>query len=163
MDCSPPGFSVHGISQARILEWIAISFSRGSSWPRDHTCISCIGRRILYHRDTWEALVNIFRWAYKVTWASLVAQLVKNLPAMQEIRVWSPGSGRSPGGGHGSPPSVLAWRIRMDRGAWHATVHGSQRVGHDWETKRSTSSNTAILTEDTELLFTDVSVIYWCV
>ena len=35
MDCSPPGFSVYGISQARILEWVAISFSRGSSQPRD--------------------------------------------------------------------------------------------------------------------------------
>ena len=37
MDCSPPGSSVHGISQARILEWVAISSSRGSSWPRDGT------------------------------------------------------------------------------------------------------------------------------
>ena len=37
MDCSPPGSSVHGIFQARILEWVAISFSRGSSWPRDQT------------------------------------------------------------------------------------------------------------------------------
>ena len=37
MDCSPPGSSVHGISQARILEWVAISFSRGSSWPRDRS------------------------------------------------------------------------------------------------------------------------------
>ena len=35
MDCSPPGFSVHGILQARILEWVAIPFSRGSSQPRD--------------------------------------------------------------------------------------------------------------------------------
>ena len=43
MDCSPPGSSsVHGISQARILEWVAISFSRGSSWPRDQTCVGCI-------------------------------------------------------------------------------------------------------------------------
>ena len=42
MDCSPPGPSGHGISQARMLEWIAISFSRGSSWLRDQTCISCI-------------------------------------------------------------------------------------------------------------------------
>ena len=40
MDCSPPGFSVHGILQARMLEWVAISFSRGSSYPRDGTCIS---------------------------------------------------------------------------------------------------------------------------
>ena len=50
MDCSLSGSSVHGISQARILEWVAISYSRGSSWPRDKTCIfyvSCIGRWIL--------------------------------------------------------------------------------------------------------------------
>ena len=46
-DCSLPGSSVHGISQARILEWVAISFSRGSSWPRDQTRGSCIGRRTL--------------------------------------------------------------------------------------------------------------------
>ena len=45
MDCSPPGFSVHGILQARILEWVAISFSRGSSQSRDRTQISCtVGR-----------------------------------------------------------------------------------------------------------------------
>ena len=49
MDCSPSGFSVHGILQARILEWVAISFLRGSSWPRDWTCISCIGRSSLYY------------------------------------------------------------------------------------------------------------------
>ena len=41
MDCSPPGSAVHGISQARILEWAAISFSRGSSWSRDQTQVSC--------------------------------------------------------------------------------------------------------------------------
>ena len=39
MDCSPPGSSVHGILQARILEWVAMPSSRGSSWPRDWTCI----------------------------------------------------------------------------------------------------------------------------
>ena len=44
-----PGFSVHRISQARKLEWVAVQSSRGSTWPRDQTCISCIGRRILYH------------------------------------------------------------------------------------------------------------------
>ena len=46
MDCSPPGSSVHGIFQGRVLEWVAISFSRGSSWPRNQTWVSCIvGRR----------------------------------------------------------------------------------------------------------------------
>ena len=52
MDCSPPGSSVHGILQARTLEWVAISSSRGSSWPRDQihvSCVSCIGIHILNH------------------------------------------------------------------------------------------------------------------
>ena len=56
MDSNPPGSSVHEISQARILEWVAISFSSGSSAPRDQTCISCIGRQTLYHWDPWKAL-----------------------------------------------------------------------------------------------------------
>ena len=46
MDCSLPGSSIHGILQARVQEWVAISFSRGSSQPRDRTRVSCIpGRR----------------------------------------------------------------------------------------------------------------------
>ena len=52
VDCTPPGSSVHGILQAGILEWIAISSSRESPQPRDRTCvsyISCTGRWILYH------------------------------------------------------------------------------------------------------------------
>ena len=48
MDCSLPGSSVHGIFQARILEWVAISFSRGSSWPRDQSRVSgIVGRRFV--------------------------------------------------------------------------------------------------------------------
>ena len=52
MDCRPIGSFVHGIPQARILEWVAISFSGRSSSPRDQTLISCIGRRILYQQAT---------------------------------------------------------------------------------------------------------------
>ena len=55
MNCSPPGSSVHEISQARTLERVAISIFRGSSWPRDQTCVSCIDRQILYHGATREA------------------------------------------------------------------------------------------------------------
>ena len=58
MDCNLPGSSVHGILQARILEWATISVSRGSLPARDQThvsCISCIGRWVLYHRTTQEA------------------------------------------------------------------------------------------------------------
>ena len=54
MDYSPLGSSVHGILQARILEWVAIPFSRGSSQPRDGTHGSCIGKWVLYHKATWK-------------------------------------------------------------------------------------------------------------
>ena len=57
MDCSPPGASVHGILQARTLEWVAVPSSRGSSQTRDWTCllyVSCIGQWVLYHLATWE-------------------------------------------------------------------------------------------------------------
>ena len=49
MDCSLPGFSVHRILQARILEWVAVSYSRGSYWPWDWTLVSCLGRQNLHH------------------------------------------------------------------------------------------------------------------
>ena len=52
MDCSPPGSSLQVIIQARILEWVAISFSKEYSRPRDQNCVSCISRRILYHWAT---------------------------------------------------------------------------------------------------------------
>ena len=57
IDCSPTATSVHGILQTRILEWVPIPFSRGSSRPRDWTHISCSGRRILYHWATWQVLL----------------------------------------------------------------------------------------------------------
>ena len=53
MDYSLPGFSVHGILQARILKWVAISFSRGPSWPRDQTQVSCIAGRFFTIWATW--------------------------------------------------------------------------------------------------------------
>ena len=87
MDCTLPGFSVHEILQARILEWIAMSSSRGSSQPRNPTCvsnISCFGRHILYHWATWEAWFMVILISYQ---ASLITQLVKNPPATQEILV----------------------------------------------------------------------------
>ena len=56
MDCSPPGFSAHGILQARILEWVAMPSSRQSSQPRDQTHISCIAGGFFTYWTTWEAL-----------------------------------------------------------------------------------------------------------
>ena len=57
MNCSPQGSSGHGISQARILEWVAIPFSRGYSWPRDQTWVSCIAGRFFTFWATREAQI----------------------------------------------------------------------------------------------------------
>ena len=59
MDCSPPGSSIHGIFQARVLEWVAISFSRGSSWPRDWTWVSRIAGRYFTIWAAREAHVSL--------------------------------------------------------------------------------------------------------
>ena len=60
-DCSPPGAFVHGIFQARILVWVAISFSRGSSQPRDRTWVSCTAGRFFTDWATREAPFIIFQ------------------------------------------------------------------------------------------------------
>ena len=62
MNCSLPGSFVHGVFQARILEWVAISSSRWSSWPRNWahiSCVSCIVRQILYHCTTYMTLTTL--------------------------------------------------------------------------------------------------------
>ena len=102
MDCSHQGSPIHGISQTRILEWVAMPSSRGSSWPRDQTRVSYVSLLhwqghalpVLPPGKTW--LKNLP--AMQETWvqclgredplknkiATLVAQTVKNLPSMQE-------------------------------------------------------------------------------
>ena len=66
MDCSPPGFSVHGILQARILEWVTISFSRGSSWLRDQIRVSCIADRFFTtdHQGSRTTQAATFLWEH---------------------------------------------------------------------------------------------------
>ena len=90
MDFSWPRSSVHGISQARILEWVANSFSRGSCWSRDWTYISCIGRRILYHWATWEAPSLFFPLSYynsflAAPWALLLLFPPYSLVSTQQL------------------------------------------------------------------------------
>ena len=85
MNYSPPGSSVHGTFQARILAWVAISFSRGSSWPRDRTrisCVSCIGRQIPYHHATWQALhyQSLIPYSHQ--------PLIKLLEALFSFLIW---------------------------------------------------------------------------
>ena len=121
MDYSPLGSSVHGISQARILEWVAISFSRRSSWPRDGYWVSDIGRWILYHCTT----------------------MVKNPPANEgDTRDvgWILSSGRPFGVGNATHSSVLAWKVPWTKEPGGLPSVGSQRARHDWAYAQSIPS-----------------------
>ena len=123
MDCSPPGSSIHGIFQARVLEWGAIAFSDSFCYflsnPSfmsilDSQCWSC-------HFCLWKS----FSPSSLVTGASPVALVVENLPvnAGDARDVGSiTGSRRSAGGGNGSPLQYSCLENPMDRGAWWATV-----------------------------------------
>ena len=93
VDYSLPDASVHGIFQARILEWVAISFSRGSSQSRDQIHVSCIGRRILYH---WlSAIITVF---YEILRLNGLIHLVtgslycfyQSLPVFPILQPWQP-------------------------------------------------------------------------
>ena len=105
--CSLPGSSVHGISQVRILEWVAISFSRVSSWPRDPTQVSCIAGRF-------------FATEPPGLLAQLVNHLGPNSSAGKEsaCNAGDPGSvprlGRSPGEGKGYPLQYSGLQNSMD-------------------------------------------------
>jgi len=143
--CSLLGSSVHGILQARILEWAAIPFSRGCSWPRDQTRIFCIAssfstiwttKEAIYmyiyihihthtHTHTREAMhIYVHTHPHIHTRVSLVAQMVRE----SACNAGDPGSitglGRSPGEGNGSPLQYSCLENNpMDRGAWRAAVH----------------------------------------
>ena len=88
VDCSPPGPSVYGLFQARILEQVAIAYSRRSSQPRgwNHvSCVSCIGSQILDHCTTW------LRWWYtKCSWECREGHLTshKGLKEWWELMLW---------------------------------------------------------------------------
>ena len=65
MNCSPPGSSVHGILQARILEWVAMPSSRGSSQPRDWTRVSCAASRSLLLSHQGSPSTNIYWYKHE--------------------------------------------------------------------------------------------------
>ena len=91
MDCSLPGSSVHGIFQARVLEWVAISFFRRSSWPRDRTQVSCIVGDPLPSETPGKsdkdqgACISLIR-SQLVSWW-ILSNLLRNLYAGQEATV----------------------------------------------------------------------------
>ena len=82
-DCSPKGSSVHGISQARILEWVAIFFSMGSSQPRNWTCFSCIGRGA-----TREGPIGMEKMSHPKSWYRWVILHNNNNNNKKTMQMW---------------------------------------------------------------------------
>ena len=84
MSCRPPGSPVHGILQARRLEWVAISFSRGTFWPRDWTRVSCISGRFFTISAT-------IKWGLHSDWNHLKESRINGqclLPLRSEVGVY---------------------------------------------------------------------------
>ena len=69
MDCSPPSSSVCGIFQTRILQWVVMPSSRGSSQPKDWTCGSCIAGRF-FTTESWRKSTMEYYWAKKKEWSA---------------------------------------------------------------------------------------------
>ena len=126
MDCSPPGSSVHGILQARILEWVAIAFSRSSSRLRNWTGASCIADDL--PTELWGKPRALFSYRALSTWASQVALVVKNPPANSgHVRDWLDPY-------LGNIPWRRAWQLFLSRES-----HGQRSlVGYSpWAHKKS--------------------------
>ena len=98
-----------GLSQGRVLEWVATSFSRGPYWPRDGTCISCIGRRIFYHWATQEA----YMWFQTLKCLILIISNPQNTPEKEELsslfRKW--GNGDKKNFKHLFKVTQLCWEV----------------------------------------------------
>ena len=142
MDCSPPGFSVHGILQARTLEWVAISSPRGSSQTRDQTLVTyvscmagrfCITSAIKEGSPNISVLLSIFPASLApvvgprvplqssgtdALWGSPGGAVVKNLPCNAENRGSIPGWRRSPEEENDSPLQYSCLGNPMEREAW---------------------------------------------
>ena len=141
MDCNPPGSSVHEIFQARKLEWVAISFSRGSSQPRDRTWVSCNAGKFFTDWATREALIipvvvyknkHLRKFGYcerKINMESVL------------IRQCSTGEPRGRGGSvtysHLSldkiwPVDLLLFNSRYLSNHYPQTIHDSLRTNNPW-------------------------------
>ena len=123
MDCGTPGSSVHGIFWARIQPFFDINILWASA-DKESTC-NAGDPSLISGSESFPG--EGISYPLQYSWASLVAQTVKNLPAMRGTWVRSLGWEDPPEEGTATHSSLFAWRIPMNRGAWRATVHGVEK------------------------------------
>ena len=138
MDYSLPDCSVHGIFRARILEWVALSFSRGSFWVTDQTHVSCLTGEFFTPdppgkpRNLLEIqILSLYCRPGFPRWLSL-----KNPSAMKETRVWSLGQEEPLEKEMETHSSILAWKIPWMEEPGGLQSRGCKRVGLDLATKQ---------------------------
>ena len=140
MDCSSPDSFVYGILQARMQEWVAILFSRGSSWCKDQTQVSWIAGRFFTIWATRKSLLipsclqilAYLVWRAVNTWSIACEAYAKRYGGTDSEEsscnigrmVLTPGSGRSPGEGNVKPLQYSCLEKSMGREAWQAIIHG---------------------------------------
>ena len=108
MDCNPPGSSVHGLFQARILYWVAVSFSEGSSRPRDWTLVSYTGRQVLYHWATWEAARGL--WIASRPWPIRAPERLTGTQNRCSWTTWKEGALLEVPSSHYQPVTAISLR-----------------------------------------------------
>ena len=119
MDCSPPGSSVHEILQARILEWVDITFSRGSFWPKDQTRVSAIaGRFFTIWAKSWPSINDFTEF-----WPFLPWEAYPRLGSFAPLLIWQP------------TPLLLPGRSQGTEEPGGLCSMGPQRARHGWGTK----------------------------
>ena len=140
MDCSPPGSSVHGFSQARILKWVAIPFSRGSSRFRNQTCISCFAGGFFTARSPGKS-EHSYYCRIKRLWNRnrVVKTMGKESACSAGDWGWILEKEMA------SHSSVLAWKIPWTEEPDGLQSVGLQRLGHDWVTSSFTSLYLSLL------------------
>ena len=137
-----PTWSVIKIKSYQYLFMLSVTNKKWQPTPvllpgKSHGWRSVVGYSPWSHKesDTTEQLTRYFTY---IPWAFLVAQTVKNLPAMWEDLGSVPGLGRSSGEGNGNSFQYSCLGNLMDRGTWQATVHGVTKSWHNWVTNTFT-------------------------
>ena len=135
MDCTPPGFSVYRIFQTRILECVAISYSRGSAWPKDWNCVSCVsclGRQILYHWATMD----------RGAWWDIVHKVAKSQTQLKQLSTHARATWEAP---HRNAPH------KVTKGCLYITFR--QRKSHLWRVNQEVCAWGSRLMEKQHSLF----------
>ena len=136
--CNPMDYTVHGVLQATILEWVAFPISRGSSQSRDLTQVSHIASGFFTNWAIRESFMDLLNWLKCGSMVKCLPAITGDTGAMGSV----PGSGRPPWGRNGNPLQYSCLENPIHRRAWRATIHGVTKESDTTERLRTQISLT---------------------